>query len=159
MPSENTGRSRVFCGTFPVEMASFMFPSRYRYTKDVFYLFYKVRKVFSSFRDVTHVSALLHKIEITLRDKWTEVLHNNLTKPKSTEKCWLEWDLNSHLRDTGPPRVFTQLKCTRFSRDNLMFIHERTSMSFSILRDNLTLIRKSIFELWEKMRLIQSYLA
>ena len=27
--------------------------------------------------------------------------HNHLTLPKSTEKCLLEQDLNSHLRDTG----------------------------------------------------------
>ena len=31
-----------------------------------------------------------------------ETFHK-LTLPKSTEKCWLEWDLNSHLWDTGLP--------------------------------------------------------
>ena len=51
-------RSRVFCGIFPVEMASFMFLSQYKDTKAIFYLFYKITKVFSSFRDVIHVSVL-----------------------------------------------------------------------------------------------------
>ena len=63
---------------------------------------------------------------------WTEIFHDNLTLPKSAEKCWLERDLNSHLRDTRPPlyllsyrvhgdwrRVLIQLKCMRYSRDNL----------------------------------------
>ena len=58
MPSENTRRSRVFSGIFLVEMASFMFLSQYRDTKAIFYLFYKITKVFSSFRDVIHVSVL-----------------------------------------------------------------------------------------------------
>ena len=52
--------------------------------------------------------------------------------PKSTEKRWLERDLNSHFRDTVPPlyllsyrvhrdwrRDFIQFKCTRYSRANL----------------------------------------
>ena len=30
-----------------------------------------------------------------------KLFHDNLTLLKSTEKCWLEWDLNSHLWDTG----------------------------------------------------------
>ena len=64
--------------------------------------------------------------------------HDNLTLPKSAEKCWLQQYLNSHLRDTGLPlyllsyrvhrdwrRVFIQFKCTRYSRDNLTLIHER----------------------------------
>ena len=76
------------------------------------------------------------------------VFHDNLTLPKSTEKCWLERNLNSHLRDTGPPlcllndrvhrdwrRVFIQLKCTRYSRDDLTLIHERMC-SVSILFQN-----------------------
>ena len=49
MPSENTGRSRVFSGIFLVEMASFMCLSQYRDKKATFYLFYKITKVFSSF--------------------------------------------------------------------------------------------------------------
>ena len=56
--SENTRRSRAFSGNFLVEMASFMFLSQYRDTKAIFYLFYKITKVFSSFRDVIHVSVL-----------------------------------------------------------------------------------------------------
>ena len=32
---------------------------------------------------------------------WTESFPGNLTLLESTEKCWLKWDLNSHLRDTG----------------------------------------------------------
>ena len=43
----------MFSGIFPVEMASFMF--LYRNTKAIFCLFYKITKVFSSFRDVIHV--------------------------------------------------------------------------------------------------------
>ena len=35
------------------------------------------------------------------RYTWSETFHDNLTLPKSTEKCRLERDLNSHLRDTG----------------------------------------------------------
>ena len=37
------------------------------------------------------------------RYTWKETFHDNLTLPKSVEKCWLERDLNSHLRDTSPP--------------------------------------------------------
>ena len=68
----------------------------------------------------------------------TENFHDNLTLSKSTGKCWLERDLNSHFRETGPPlyllsyrghrdwkRVFKQLKCTRYFRDNFNAIHER----------------------------------
>ena len=58
MPSENTRRSREFSGLFLIEMASFMFLSQYRDTKAIFYLFYKITKIFSSFRDVIHVSEL-----------------------------------------------------------------------------------------------------
>ena len=58
MPSENTRRSQAFTGIFLVELASFMFLSQYRDTKAIFYLFYKITKVFSSFRDVIRVSAL-----------------------------------------------------------------------------------------------------
>ena len=39
----------------------------------------------------------------------TNIFQDNLTLPKSTGKCWLERDLNSHLRDTcaswNPARV------------------------------------------------------
>ena len=52
MPLGNTRRSRVFSGTFLVEMASFMFLSQYRDTQTTFYLFYEITKVFSSFRDI-----------------------------------------------------------------------------------------------------------
>ena len=31
---------------------------------------------------------------------WTEIFHDNLTQPRSTEKCWFERDLNLHLRDS-----------------------------------------------------------
>ena len=58
MLSGNTRRSRVFSGISPVEMASFMFLSQYRDTKAIFDLFYKIAKVFSSFRDVIYVSVL-----------------------------------------------------------------------------------------------------
>ena len=47
---------------FLVEMASFMFLSQYRDTKTIFYLFYKITKVFSSFRDVIHVSVLATEV-------------------------------------------------------------------------------------------------
>ena len=42
----------------PSEMTSFMLLSQYRDTKPTFYLFYKIIKVFSSFRDVVHISVL-----------------------------------------------------------------------------------------------------
>ena len=44
---------------------------------------------------------------------WTEILHYNLTLLKSSEKCWLERDLNSHLRDTDLPLYVPcpSLKC------------------------------------------------
>ena len=58
IPSENTKRSRVFSGIFPVEMASYMFLSQCTDMKAIFYLFYKITKVFSSFYDVIHVSVL-----------------------------------------------------------------------------------------------------
>ena len=61
-----------------------------------------------------------------------EIFHDILTLPKSTEKYWLQQDLNSHLWYTSPPlyllsyqvhrdwrRVFIQLKCTRYSRNKL----------------------------------------
>ena len=54
MPSKNMRCSRVFSGIFPVEMAS----SQYRDTKAIFYLFYKLTKVFSSCRDVICFSIL-----------------------------------------------------------------------------------------------------
>ena len=39
---------------------------------------------------------------IILRETWTEIsLHDNLTLPKSTEKCQLVRDQNSHLRDSA----------------------------------------------------------
>ena len=58
MPGENTKRSRMFSGIFLVEMALLMFLSQYRDTKAIFYLFSEITKVFSSFRDVIHVSVL-----------------------------------------------------------------------------------------------------
>ena len=74
-----------------------------------------------------------------------KLFHDRLTLSMSTRKCWLERDLNSHLRDTGSPLyllnyrvhrdwrwVFIQFKCTRYSRDNLMLNHERMC-SVSIL--------------------------
>ena len=87
-----------------------------------------------------HVSSSYYLFfRIMLRDTHEQkYFHKNLTLPKSTEKCWLERHLNSHLRDTGPPlymlsyrvhrdwrRVFIQIKRTRYSRDNLTLIHER----------------------------------
>ena len=65
---------------------------------------------------------------IILRDIHEQkFFYDNLTLPKSTEKCWLEWNLNLHLWDTGPPlyllsywvcrdwrQVFTQLNCTKY---------------------------------------------
>ena len=54
--------------------------------------------------------------------------YDNLTRPKSTEKFWIERDLNSHLRHTCPPlyllnyrvhrdwrRVLIQIKYTTYS--------------------------------------------
>ena len=65
MPGENTRRSPVFSGVFPVEVASFMFLSQYRDTKTTLYLFHKITIAFSSFRDVIHVSALQYKMKMT----------------------------------------------------------------------------------------------
>ena len=59
------GVAEVFSGIFPVEMASFMFLSQYKDMKVIFYLFYKITKVFPSFRDVTHVSVLQYKMKMT----------------------------------------------------------------------------------------------
>ena len=42
-----------------------MFLSYYRDTKGIFYLFYKITKVFLSFRYVTHVSVLQYKMKMT----------------------------------------------------------------------------------------------
>ena len=102
----------------------------------------------TSGNQIPHIStpvAPLTRLNSCIRSLWTEIFHDNLTLPKSTEKCWLELDLNSHLRDTNPPlyllsyrvhrdwrRVFIQIKCTRYSRDNLTLIHERMC-SISIL--------------------------
>ena len=74
--------------------------------------------------------------------------HDDLTLPKSSKECWLEWDLNSHLWDADPPlyllsyrvhrewrRVLIHFKCTRYSRDNLTLIHEKMC-SVSILFQN-----------------------
>ena len=58
IPSENTRRSGLFSGIFSLDMASFMFLSQYRDTKAIFYLFYKITKVFSNFCDVIHVSVV-----------------------------------------------------------------------------------------------------
>ena len=66
------------------------------------------------------------------------LFHGNLTLLESTEKCWLEQDLNLHLWDTGLTvnllsyqvhrvwrQVFIELKCMRYSHNNLMLIHDR----------------------------------
>ena len=45
-------------GYFLVGTVSFMFLSQYRDTKAVFYLFYEITKVFSSFPDVIHASVI-----------------------------------------------------------------------------------------------------
>ena len=74
MPSENTRRSRVFSGIFPVEMASFIFLSEYRHTKAIFYLFYKITKVFPSFRDVSHVSTLRERVSSNQRLRRARVI-------------------------------------------------------------------------------------
>ena len=71
MLSGNTRRTRVSSGIFPTEMASWMFLSDNRNTKAIFHLFYIIAKVFSSFRDVIHVSVLWYnksfrKTHITL---------------------------------------------------------------------------------------------
>ena len=42
-----------------------MFLSQYRDTKAIFNLFYKITEVFSSFRDVIHVSVLYYKMKMT----------------------------------------------------------------------------------------------
>ena len=55
----------MFSGIFQVEMVSFMFLSQYRDTKAISYLFYKMTKVFSSFRDVIHASVLQYKMKMT----------------------------------------------------------------------------------------------
>ena len=62
MPIENTRRGQMFSDIFPFEMTSFAFLSQYRDTKATFYLFYKITKVFSSCRDVIHVSLLQYKM-------------------------------------------------------------------------------------------------
>ena len=48
----------ISSGIFRVEMASFIFLSQYRDTKAISYLFYEITIVFSSFRDLIHVSVL-----------------------------------------------------------------------------------------------------
>ena len=58
MPSHNTRRVRVFSGILPAEMTSFIFLSQYRDTKAIFYLFDKITKVSSSFREIILVSVL-----------------------------------------------------------------------------------------------------
>ena len=111
---------------------------------------------------------------VNINNSW-----RNLTLPKSTEKCWLERDLNSHLRDTGPPlyllsyrvhresrRAFIQFKYTRYSRDHLtLSMRECAVFRFyfriilrdihegKLFHDNLTL-PKSIFFSWLRQRQI-----
>ena len=53
IPGEKKRRSQVFSGIFLAEMASFMFLSLHRDTKAIFHLFYKITKVFSSFRGIS----------------------------------------------------------------------------------------------------------
>ena len=45
------------------------------------------------------------------RYTWTETFHDNLTLPKSIEKCWLERDLNDNLiqQRTGISKVRVQI--------------------------------------------------
>ena len=57
-PEKCLVKTRDVAECFLVEMVSFMFLSQYRDTKAIFYLFYIIIKVFSSFRDVSRVSVL-----------------------------------------------------------------------------------------------------
>ena len=97
---------------------------------------------------VLRVDWICYFCRLKKQTKQNRIFHDNLTLPKSTEKCWLKRDLNSHLRDTCPPlfllscrvhrdwrRVFIQLKRKRYSPDNLTLIHERMC-SFSFLFQN-----------------------
>ena len=69
-------------------------------------------------------------------NSWMSLWNDNFTIKlhcwSQLKKCWLEWDLNSHLQDTGLllyllsywvhgdwRRVFIQFRCTRYSCDNL----------------------------------------
>ena len=57
----------MFSGIFLVEMPSFLFLSQHRDMKAIFYLFYKITKVFSSFRDVIHVCFLRENEACSIR--------------------------------------------------------------------------------------------
>ena len=108
---------------------------------------------------------------VNINNSWRKTFHDNLTLQKSIEKCWLERDLNSHIRDTGPPlyllsyrvhrdwrRVFIQFKYTRYSRDNLtLSMRGRVVFRFyfriilrdihegKLLHDSLTLPNSTFF--------------
>ena len=58
---------------------------------------------------------------IILRETWAENFRDNVTLLKSTEKCWLERNLNSHLRDTGPPLYLLSYRVHRDWRSVLSF--------------------------------------
>ena len=98
---------------------------------------------------------------IILKDIWTGIFHDNLTLPKSTQKCWLEQGLNSYVRDTGLPlfllsyrvhrdcrRAFIQLKCTRYSRDNLTLIHERVCNVSTLVSESWSSIKSLAIRLY-----------
>ena len=60
-------------------VASQMFLSHYRITKAIFHLFYKITKVFSSFRDVSRVSTLRENEARAIRACVGRVLFYNVT--------------------------------------------------------------------------------
>ena len=97
----------------------------------------KVRVSQGSLKLINKTSLLTWTAKLTQNTE-LKFFHDNLTLPKSTEKCLLEWDLNSHFRDTGPPlyllscrvhrdwrRVFIQFKRTRYSRNSSTLIYEK----------------------------------
>ena len=74
-------------------------PVSYIYCMFVFHWFEYVDKEMWS-RDhwwFSYGFSLVIKIHVS-SVVWTGNFHDNQTLPKSPEKCWLEWDLNSHFR-------------------------------------------------------------
>ena len=108
----------------------------------------------------SHFAALLQYLHLVVfqnhpqRYTWRKAFHGNLTLPKSTEKCWFEWDL---IWDNGPPlyllrlrcrvrrgcrRVFIQLKYTMYSRDKLTL----SVRGYAVLQFYFTIILRDIHQ-------------
>ena len=84
-------RSRYRSAALPVELSS---------PQGLETSFTQLRRTRYSHDNLTLIHERMCSVSIYFRiivkDTWAEVFHNNLTLPKSSEKCWLERDSSQH---------------------------------------------------------------